>query len=148
MALADDDRAGFALLLFGHGARVITRRESRGIVTSERRTIVFLSHADAAAVQIAGSCALAAAALGDRVDVFLLGEAVRAVVEAAEERTEGPARALFQAREVGTCRLLACSAGLVESGLDPAEAQEVVDAIVGWPTILEWTRGVPDRFHF
>jgi ABC-type nitrate/sulfonate/bicarbonate transport system substrate-binding protein len=112
-------------------------------VTSERRTIVFLSRAEAAAVQVAGSCALAAAALGDRVDVFLLGDAVR-----AEERDEGPARALFQARDLGTCRLLACSAGLVESGIDPAVAQGVVDAIVGWPTILEWTRGVPDRFFF
>lgn len=117
-------------------------------MTSERRTIVFLSRADAAALRAAGSCALAAAALGDRVDVFLLGEAVRAVVEGAEERDEGPARALFQARDVGNCRLLACSAGLVESGLDPAAAQDVLDAIVGWPTILEWTRGVPDRFHF
>jgi predicted peroxiredoxin len=117
-------------------------------VTSERRTIVFLSHADAAAVRVAGSCALAAAALGDRVDVFLLGDAVRAVLDGAEERDEGPARALFQARDLGTCRLLACSAGLVESGIDPAAAQEVVDAIVGWPTILEWTRGVPDRFFF
>lgn len=117
-------------------------------MTSERRTLVFLSRADPAAVQVAGSCALAAAALGDRVDVFLLGEAVRAVVDGAEERDDGPARALFQARDLGTCRLLACSAGLVESGIDPANAQQVVDAIVGWPTILEWSRGVPDRFYF
>ena len=73
VALADDDRAGFALLLFGHGARVITRRESRGIVTIDRRTIVFLSHADEGSLRLAGSCALAAAAMGDRVDVFLLG---------------------------------------------------------------------------
>ena len=117
-------------------------------MTSDRRTIVFLSRADEGSLRMAGSCALAAAAMGDRVDVFLLGEAVGAVVEAAEERDEGPARALFQARGAGTCRLLACSAGLVESGLDPAVAQQVVDAVVGWPTILEWTRGVPDRFFF
>ena len=117
-------------------------------MTIDRRTIVFLAHADQGSVRLAGSCALAAAAMGDRVDVFLLGEAVRAVVEAAEERDEGPARSLFQAREAGNCRLLACSAGLVESGIDPAAAQEAVDAVVGWPTILEWTRGVPDRFFF
>lgn len=117
-------------------------------MTSERRTIVFLSHADDAAVRIAGSCALAAAALGDRVDVFLLGEAVRAVVECGADPEDGPAQALFQAREAGNCRLLACSAGLVESGLDPAAADGVVDAVVGWPTILEWSRGVPDRFSF
>ena len=117
-------------------------------MTIERRTIVFLSRGDAASLRVAGSCALAAAALGDRVDVFLLGEAVRSVVEEADDREDGPAHALFQAREAGTCRLLACSAGLVESGLDPAVAQETVDAVVGWPTILEWTRGVPDRFFF
>jgi peroxiredoxin family protein len=121
-------------------------------VTSERRTIVFLSRGDEASLRVAGSCALAASAMGDRVDVFLLGEAVRAVVAAAGdgegEGDDGAARALFQAREAGNCRLLACSAGLVESGLDPAVAQEAVDAVVGWPTILEWTRGVPDRFFF
>ena len=117
-------------------------------MTIERRTIVFLSHADDASVRIAGSCALAAAALGDRVDVFLLGEAVRAVVEGAADPEDAPTQALFQAREAGNCRLLACSAGLVESGLDPAAADGVVDAVIGWPTILEWSRGVPDRFFF
>lgn len=117
-------------------------------MTIERRTIVFLSRADAGSLRIAGSCALAAAAMGDRVDVFLLGEAVRAVLEGADDRDDGPARALFQARDAGTCRLLACSAGLVESGLDPASADGVVDAVVGWPTILEWTRGVANRFSF
>ena len=117
-------------------------------MTIERRTIVFLSRADAGSLRIAGSCALAAAAMGDRVDVFLLGDAVRAVVDGADERDDGPSRALFQARDAGNCRLLACSAGLVESGLDPASADGVLDAVVGWPTILEWTRGVADRFFF
>ena len=117
-------------------------------MTIDRRTLVFVSHADEASLRVAGSCALAAAAMADRVDVFLLGEAVRAVVEAADDPGDGPARALFQARDAGNCRLLACSAGLVESGLDPAVAQEALDAVVGWPTILEWTRGVPDRFFF
>ena len=42
-------------------------------MTNDRRTLVFLSHSDDAAVRLAGSCALAAAAMGDRVDVFLLG---------------------------------------------------------------------------
>jgi len=108
---------------------------------------------------MAGSCALAAAAMGDRVDVFLLGEAVRAVVEGAGERGEAgvgeragepddATEALFRAKSAGTCRIFACSQGLVESGLDPAAAQEMLDAVVGWPTILEWTRGVADRFFF
>ncbi len=115
---------------------------------NERRTIVFLSRADEASLGLAGSCAIAAAAMGDRVDVFLLGPAVGAVVHAAAEGDDGPARALLQARGAGTCRLLACSAGLVESGPDPGAVQGVVDAVVGWPTILEWSRGVADRHHF
>jgi len=124
-------------------------------VTNDRRTLVFLTRPDGTAVRMAGSCALAAAAMGDRVDVFLLGEAVRAVVEAAGERagerageTDDAAVALFQARSAGTCRIFACSQGVVESGIDPAAAQAVLDAVVGWPTILEWTRGVADRFFF
>jgi predicted peroxiredoxin len=120
-------------------------------VTNDRRTLVFLTRPDGTAIRLAGSCALAAAAMGDRVDVFLLGEAVRAVVEAAGERageTDDSAVALLRARSAGTCRIFACSQGVVESGLDPAAAQAVLDAVVGWPTILEWTRGVSDRFFF
>ena len=134
-------------------------------MTNDRRTLVFLTRPDDTAVRMAGSCALAAAAMGHRVDVFLLGEAVRAVVEGAGERGGAGARggggggeragepddaaaALFQARSAGTCRIFACSQGLVESGLDPGAAQEILDAVVGWPTILEWTRGVADRFFF
>ena len=116
-------------------------------MTNDRRTLVFLTRSDGTAVRLAGSCALAAAAMGDRVDVFLLGDAVRAVVEGAGEPDDAAA-ALFQARQAGTCRIFACSQGVVESGLDPAAAQAVLDAVVGWPTILEWTRGVADRFFF
>jgi hypothetical protein len=36
----------------------------------------------------------------------------------------------------------------VASRLEPSAVQDVVDAVVGWPTILEWTRGVSDRFFF
>jgi len=128
-------------------------------VTNDRRTLVFLTRPDGTAVRMAGSCALAAAAMGDRVDVFLLGEAVRVVVEPTGEQAgergaeptgepDEPAAALFQARQAGTCRIFACSQGVVESGLDPAAAQAVLDAVIGWPTILEWTRGVADRFFF
>jgi predicted peroxiredoxin len=117
-------------------------------VANETRTAVFLSHADEGSIGLAGSCALTAAAMGDRVDVFLLGPAVGAVVEALAEGDDGPARTLLQARRAGTCRLLACSAGILESGLDPASVQEAVDVVVGWPTILEWSRGVADRFFF
>lgn len=83
----------------------------------------------------------------DRVDVFLLGQALGAVVEAADD-PEHDAALLHQARATGSCRLLGCSASLVEQRIDPAVAEKALDAIVGWPTIIEWSRGVVDRFHF
>jgi predicted peroxiredoxin len=113
------------------------------------RTIVFLSHADAGALRLAASCALTAAAMGDRVDVFLFGPAVRAVVEAAAGL--GQERQLVFDADVARgagCRLIACSASVVAEKLALAEAEAALDAIVGWPTILDWSRGVVDRFFF
>src|SRR5437879_13700557 len=103
---------------------------------TERRVTLFLSHGDQAALRLAGSCALAAAALGDRVDVFLFDAAVPAVVE-AEGDPEHPAAALYQARGAGTCRLLACSASVVEQKMDLGRVNAVRDAVVGWPTVTE-----------
>jgi uncharacterized protein (DUF58 family) len=114
---------------------------------AEGRTTIFLSHADETALRLAGSCALAAAAMGDRVDVFLFGPAVPAVVEAHEEN-EGAATLLHQARRAGACRLLACSQSVVAERVDPYVADRVLDAVVGWPTVIEWSRGVMDRFFF
>ncbi len=120
-----------------------------------RRVVIFLSRGDETALRLAGSCALASASMGDRVDVFLFGPAVPAVVaaapppaDAAREPGEGAARLLYQARAAGSCRLLACSASLVEERVDPAAAGEALDAVVGWPTVIEWSRGVVDRFYF
>ena len=110
------------------------------------RIAVFLSHADAGALRLAGSCALAAAAMGDRTDVFVFGPAVPALL-AAEGDPDHPAALLLQARGAG-CRLLACSASLVEERVDLAAAEAGFDAVVGWPTVLEWSRGVVDRFFF
>jgi len=114
----------------------------------DRRVAVFLSHADATALQLAGSVALAAAAAGDRVDVYLFGPAVRALVEAHDGEPDEPAALLHQARSAGTCRLVACSASVVEEKMSLDLAHRALDAIVGWPTILEWSRGVSDRFSF
>jgi hypothetical protein len=111
------------------------------------RTVLFVSHADGAALKLAGSCALAAAAMNDRVDVFLFGPAVVAAVEAHGD-PDHPAALLYRAKEAGTCRLLGCSAGLVEAKVGMDEAQAALDAVVGWPTVLEWSRGVVDRFFF
>jgi uncharacterized protein (DUF58 family) len=113
----------------------------------ERRVAIFLSHADESALRLAGSCALAAAAMGDRVDVFLFGPAVPAVV-AARADGDGSALLLFQARQSGNCRLLGCSQSLVAEKVDPQAAERALDAVVGWPTVIEWSRGVAERFFF
>jgi len=114
----------------------------------ERRVAVFLSSGGEIAVKLAGSCALAAAAAGDRVDVYLFGPAVRAVVEAHGGLPDEPGSRLHEARAAGACRLVACSASVVEEKVPLADAERALDAVVGWPTILEWSRGVADRFFF
>jgi hypothetical protein len=115
---------------------------------ARRRVAVFLSHGDEAALRLAGSCALAAAAQEDRVDVFLFGPAIAPVVEAQGGPPDEPGGLLQQARALGGCRLIACSAGVVEARIDLEAAERALDAVVGWPTVLEWTRGVVDRFSF
>jgi intracellular sulfur oxidation DsrE/DsrF family protein len=110
------------------------------------RAALFLSHDDPTALRLAGACALTAGALGDRVDVFVFGPAVPALLRAADE-PDHPATALLRARGDGV-RLLACSASVVEQRVDPAEAERAFDAVVGWPTVMEWSRGVVDRFFF
>ena len=111
------------------------------------RVVLFVTRADAASLRMAGSCALAATTMNDRVDVFVFGPAVAALVQRYGD-PEDPAALLQQARGAGACRLLGCSAGLVEARVDPSLAEAALDAIVGWPTVLEWSRGVVDRFFF
>jgi sulfur relay (sulfurtransferase) DsrF/TusC family protein len=124
------------------------RRDDRGPADpAEARVAVFLSRGDDAAVGLAGSCALAGVAMGRRVDVFLLGDGVRAVLDARDE-PDAPGHRLHRARAAGACRLFACSESLVGAGLSPQDAEGALDAVVGWPTILEWTRGVADRHSF
>ena len=111
------------------------------------RTVIFLSHADEGALRSAGSCALAAVAMDDRVDVFLTGLAVPALVAAHDGEADEPAALLQQARAAGA-RLIACSASVVEQRVALGETEAALDAVVGWPTILEWSRGVVDRYTF
>lgn len=111
------------------------------------RTVIFLSRADEGALRSAGSCALAAVAMEDRVDVFLTGPAVPALVAAHQGEPDDPGALLHQARSLGA-RLVACSASVVEQRVDLGEAEAALDAVVGWPTILDWSRGVVDRFAF
>ncbi len=114
----------------------------------DRRIVIFLSHADDTALRLAGACALATASAGDRVDVYLFGPAVPALVAAREADPGEPAALLHQARAGGRCRLVACSASIVAEGVALGDADRALDAVVGWPTVLEWSRGVVDRFFF
>jgi predicted peroxiredoxin len=113
----------------------------------ERRTVVFLSHGDETSLRLAGSCALAATAMGRRVDVFLFGAAVSAVVSAHGEPADEPGALLHEARAAG-CRLIGCSASLVSEKVDPQAADRALDAVVGWPTVLAWSEGAVERFSF
>jgi len=113
----------------------------------ERRIVVLLSHGDETALRLAGACALASAAMGARVDVFLFGAAVPAVVAAHGEPADEPGGLLHQARASG-CRLVACSASVVEEKVALEAAERALDAVVGWPTVLAWTEGVVERFSF
>lgn len=110
------------------------------------RVAIFLSHSDDDALRLAGSCALAAIAMESRVDVFVFGPAVPALL-AAEGDPDHAGTRLLAARAAG-CRLLACSASVVEEKVDPAEAAAGYDAVVGWPTVHDWSGGVVDRFFF
>lgn len=111
------------------------------------RVAVFLSHADDTALRLAGACVLTAAAMGDRVDVFCFGPAVAALAAAGDE-PDHPAAPLLRARQAGEVRLLACSASMVDEKVDPVDAERTFEAVVGWPTVIEWSRGVIDRFFF
>lgn len=111
------------------------------------RVVLFLSHADATSLRLAGSCALTAASMNDRVDVFVFGPAVGALIEAHGD-PDHPAALLQQARKTGVCRLLGCSASVVEAKVEPSLAEDALDAVVGWPTVVQWSRGVVDRFFF
>jgi predicted peroxiredoxin len=113
----------------------------------EQRTLILVAHGDEASLRTAGACALAATAMGDRVDVFVFGQALPAVVDAGQEG-EGGAKLFYQARASGTCKLFGCSASLVAEKVDPEAAERALDAVIGWPTMLDWSRGVVNRFCF
>jgi hypothetical protein len=80
--------------------------------------------------------------------VYLFGPAVPAVVAAHGGDADEPGGLFHQARAAGACRVVACSASVVEQKVSLADAERALDGVVGWPTILEWSRGVVERFSF
>jgi intracellular sulfur oxidation DsrE/DsrF family protein len=119
----------------------------RGVDGDAARGVGYKGPMTGRTVVSAGGCALAAVATEQRVDVFLTGPAVAAVVAAHDGEPDDPAALLQEARRMGA-RLVACSASVVEQKVALARAEAALDAVVGWPTILEWSRGVVDRFSF
>ncbi|MGD2113999.1 MAG: DsrE family protein [Acidobacteriota bacterium] len=94
--------------------------------------------------------AASAASVGDRVEIALFNAALASWVEGAwdhldpapplaasriEEAGFPPlSEMLDQARETGDLRLFGCSAAARLLGLDLAQVQRRVDAVVGWQT--------------
>ncbi len=111
--------------------------------------------------------AAAAAAQGREVDVYFFWwaldrlhrddldepafDAGRAGEEAAErfEARQAPTlrQLLSHLRELGRCRLFACTASMDWVGADVRGMERKVDGFVGWSTILQRTAGVTDRFY-
>lgn len=74
----------------------------------------------------------------------------RELTEGRFERRSMPTlRQLFvHARETGLCGIYACtgSRAAVDDGISSG-GEELIDAWVGWSTILQRTAGVTDRFY-
>ena len=105
--------------------------------------------------QQAVSAAAAAIAQGDRVDLVLFHGALARLLdqrldeiedsthagaarEAIESGRVAPVSQILDAARSQGLGVFACSASVALLGREPAEALEVVDEVVGWPTILGW----------
>jgi peroxiredoxin family protein len=102
----------------------------------------------------AASCAAAASAQGDGVDmVFYFGaleklidgrldeftpaqEMQRFAQSSQEIGTRSVSELLSAARSAGDLRIYACSASIALLGRSVAAAKAVVDEVIGWPTVL------------
>ena len=98
------------------------------------------------------AAAMTAAAVSLGIDVTLIwfDAALEALVSGslAEEDSDpaSPGRMLFEARETGRVRFLACSASVVGRRLDRAALDRHVDDIVGWPTAIALIRAAERSF--
>jgi hypothetical protein len=78
--------------------------------------------------------------LGGEVDRLDAAASDRGYAEALESgRVARPSELLADLRREGA-RVFACSASLALLGHDPADLDDRVDEVVGWPTILRWIR--------
>jgi peroxiredoxin family protein len=63
------------------------------------------------------------------------GEGARLAERAYEAGTTPPSELLAQVRKSEKTRILACSASVKLEGLEQSEVAQLVDEIVGWPTV-------------
>jgi peroxiredoxin family protein len=130
--------------------------------------VIFLNRGDYASVHQGLSVAAAAAAAGRKAEIFFFWWALKRLVEDRldepdfspepggeevadrfEERGMPTLRQLLgQLRELGGCRLYACSGSLAALDVKADTLERRVDSVVGWSAILRLTQGVTDRFFF
>lgn len=110
--------------------------------------VLLLTSGDPRRLADAAAMSAAAASLGGEVTVVWLSEALDALVSGRLESDEpGSAPALFaEAAETGRLRRLACSAAMVRSRVPAEKLREIVDEIVGWPTVISLIRASERSF--
>lgn len=126
---------------------------------------IFLHSGDYDRVHQGLAIAASAAAAGRTVDVFLFWWALERVLQGKlDEPDFGPEREAtvhrFEARrlptlrelflhlrELGGCRVHACSGSLAAVADEPGNLGPLVNDVVGWSTILKLTAGITDRFY-
>lgn len=111
--------------------------------------LVLLHRAEAATLYEAAAMTASATSMGISVTLVWFDAALEALVSGAlgEIGDESTAAALFEsARGTGLLRSLACSASAVNRSGGVAAAREVVDDVVGWPTVISLIRGATRSF--
>ena len=124
---------------------------------------MFVTRGDFEAMHLALSAALAAVSMGRKVELFFFWFALERlakgkldeldlrhdVADAIERRqVPTPAELSKQLRASGLSTYFACSGSVAALGLLPTDVEPHVDALIGWPSILQRTRGATDRLSF
>lgn len=127
------------------------------------RFVIFSHNATYDKLHQVGTLALTAAAMGKEVIVVLLFWTIKKLAEGRIDAVDFPpeyrehakevsrllsekkvpriSEMFHEARQVGSFRLIACSAGLEYMGVDPNVVAKNVDEVLGLPAILALTAG-------
>ncbi len=132
-------------------------------MSQKHRFIIFAHNSTYDKLHQVATLGLTAAAMGKQVTVVLLFWTIKKLAEGridemdfpAEHQVDGKKIAhllkekkvpkisemLKEAKQVGHCRVVACSAGLEYMGVDPDVVAKNVDEVMGLPAILNLTAG-------